>query len=104
MARMMKYTAAQKQVLSQIADGMIIKKDGYGFSLRDADGQWVGKASIAVKSLARQNIIANTGSKIYFTTHGYWSWFGGAPKGEAIELCNAADERVEYVKSMLVAS
>jgi hypothetical protein len=101
MAKVHYFTEAQREVMRQIASGMIIRKDGHGFSLRNSDGRYIGKASIAVKSLGRAELVANTGDKIYFTTRGYHAWFGGEPKAEAAELCKKADERLAYVKSMI---
>lgn len=96
-----KLTNAQKTVCRQLADGMIIKKYGAGYWLRNADGQYVGKASIAVKSLGMAGLVAKAEGRIYFTTRGYMVWFGGDPSGDAARLCAQADAHLEYVKSMM---
>lgn len=96
-----RFTKAQHDVLRAIADGMIIKRDGHGFSLHDADGRWVGKASIAVKSLAGQFLVAKADDRIFFTSRGYSMFYGGLPTGENARRCALTDERVAYVKSMM---
>ena len=90
--------------MRQLGDEMIIKKDGYGYSLSDANGRYIGKASIAVKYLAHHGLICATGKRqpIYFTTRGYWVWAGGAPTGEAAEMVAKADAYAEYIHSMMV--
>lgn len=95
------FTSAQKTVLRALAAGMIIKKSGHGFSIYDASGKYVSKASIAVKTLAWDFIVAKADDRIFFTTRGYSMWYGGLPEGENARRCALADERVAYVKSML---
>lgn len=101
MAHYHRFTKAQSTIMRAIRDGMLIKKNGTGYTMFDAKGCYVGKASVAVKTLAGLFFVAKAGDRIYFTTRGYGAWFGGAPTGETAQLCALADERVEYVKSMM---
>jgi len=100
MATAIKLTKAQKDVMRAIHDGMIINKRGTGYEMRDASGHWIGKASIAVKSLGLMGLVAKADDRIYFTTRGQWVWVGGSAKGEAARLCALADERLAWVKNM----
>ena len=99
-----RFTKAQHDVLRAIADGMIIQRDGHGFSLHDENGRWIGKASVAVKSLAQQFLVAKADDRIFFTTRGYSMFYGGLPVGENARRCALADERVDYVKSMMASN
>lgn len=108
MSKVHTWTASQKTIARALAEGMIIRRYGNrgthsGFAMFDADGRWVCSASkAALKTLAGYELVVKAGDRLYFTTRGYWSWFGGAPKGEAAELCALADAHLEYVKSMVV--
>jgi len=88
-------TSAQKTVLRGLAQGLTLKKVGHGFEFIDADGRYVSKASIAVKSLRGLGLVGYVGAPtdpMYFTTRGYSFWYGGLPTGERAERCALATE------------
>lgn len=103
MSRNFKLTAAQRDVLRQLSDGMIIKADSRSYSLFDTDGRYIGKASIAVKSLAQYGLIGATGKRqrIYFTRRGFSFYYGGEPIGDCAELVNKVEVYATYIRSML---
>ena len=101
---MKKLTKLQDGVLWNIANGVIVKRSGHGFSIHTSDGKYYGKASISVKSLISLGLVALIeGDRVYLTSAGWKELMQEQfiPKGETARLTALADARVEYVKSMM---
>lgn len=108
MARSHNWTIPQREIGRALRDGIIIRRYGNrgthsGYAMFDVNGRWLASASkAALKTLAGYELVAQAeNGRIYFTTRGYWSWFGGAPSDEQARLCALADAHVEMVKAMI---
>lgn len=113
MARSHNWTNPQREIGRALSDGKTIKRYGNrgthsGYAVFDVNGRWLASASKAtIKTLAGYRLIApmgNPNAPLYFTTKGYWSWVGGAPTGDAVEKCAAADAWVAEVEAMIAVN
>lgn len=110
MARSHNWTNPQREIGRTLSAGLTIKRYGNrgthsGYAVFDVTGRWMASVSkAAVKTLAGYRLIAPMGdvnAPLYFTTRGYWSWFGGAPTGDNAAKCAAADAWVAEVEAMI---